>query len=227
MGADMHRLEKAAGDERCAQVLEEERGKRIAKALNASQHKLSRLQKQCRQADLVAAVHIADWECTRATLPTQPPQPKKIKRIMSRRKPCSQLDDRGRRKHLGKVKQREKDLAAKLGTEVDGQFTVEDVNVMIKPTENPQQNSTAQSNSVHPTQPAGVPPAPPDNIPQPSNRPPPQPSNTPPSQPSNSPQRPQNSNDTPPVYTNLNEVLYRINAAAKDHVERIEPRRVI
>ena len=243
MGADMHRLEKAAAEERCARVLEEERGKRLAKALNASQHKLSRLQKQCRQADLVAAEQIADWECTRVTLPTQPPQPKKtVKRIMSRRKAWSQLDDRGRRKHLGKVKQRVKDLAAKLGTELDGQFTVRDVSVTIKPTENPQQNNAARSNSVHPTQPTGVPPAPPDNTPQPSNQPPPQPSNqpppqpsnqpppqpsnTPPSQPSNPPQQPQNSNDTPPVYTDLNEVLYHINAA-KDHVEKIEPRRVI
>ena len=77
---------------------------------------------------MVAAEHIADWECTRATLPTEPPQPKITKRIMSRRKPWSQLDGRGRQKHLGKVKQRVKDLAAKLGTEVDGQFTIEDVN---------------------------------------------------------------------------------------------------
>ena len=40
MGADMHRLEKAGADERCARLLEEERGKRLAKALNASQHQL-------------------------------------------------------------------------------------------------------------------------------------------------------------------------------------------
>ena len=145
--------------------LKRREGEKIAKALNASQNKLSWLQKECRQADLLAAEHIVDWECTRATLPTQPPQPKKTKRIMSRRKLWSQLDDRSRWKHLGKVKQREKDLAAKLRTELDGKFTVEDVNVMIKPTENPQQNNTAQSNSVHPTQPAGVPPSPPDNNP--------------------------------------------------------------